>query len=88
FAGCSLLLAMLTLGFAQVKKGKDPNLSAEELASENAKFQRSGEDFDSKANEKFRAKMLAEKKAAEALKSEQKREEAQDKGEGQFKGEF
>jgi hypothetical protein len=65
----------------------DPD-PAYQRANEKAGLKRSGKAFNSEANKKFRAKMLAEKKAAEAVEAEQKAEDAQDKGEGQVKVKF
>lgn len=88
---CSLLLAMPVLSFAKDKEEKkepDPNVSAYEHANEKAKFKRTKDEFNSKANKKIRAKKLAEKKAAEAAEAKKKAEEAKDKGEGQVKVKF
>lgn len=85
---CSLLFAMPVLGFAMGKREPDPDISAYDYANENARFKRSEDRFNSKANKKIRAKELAEKEAAEAAEAKKKAEEAQDKGEGQFKVKF
>ena len=64
------------------------NMSVYERVRENAKFKRSKDQFNSKTDKKIRTEKKAEKKAAEAVETKKKTEEAQDKGEGQFKVKF
>lgn len=82
---CSLFLVMPVSSFADEKKAPGPNESAYEHADENARFKSNKKWFNSKERKRIRAKRLAEKEAAETKK---KAEEAQDKGEGQFKIKF
>ena len=60
---CSLLLMMPGVSFAKDKEQKkeiSPNVSAYEHANEKAKFKRTKDKFNNKANKRIRAKKLAE----------------------------
>ena len=65
-----------------------PNMSAYEHAHENAKFKRTRDLFYNEENKEARDEKLTEKKAEKEAEIKKKAEEAQDKGEGQFKLEF
>jgi len=85
---CSLLLVMPAMSFAEKGEASKPSVSAYEHANEKARFKRSGEVFNSKANKKIRAKKRADKKIVEAKKEAKKDQDKQDKGEGQVKVKF
>jgi len=70
------------------KKAPDPNASAYERANENARFKRSGEVFNNKANKKIRSRRRAEDRAAETVEEKKQEEEAQDDGYGQVDVKF
>lgn len=77
---CAVLLVISVLSFDEVKRESNC-----EQANDNARFNCNKDLFNNEANKEIRAKRLAEKEAAEEKK---KAEEAQDKGEGQFKVKF
>jgi hypothetical protein len=70
------------------KNRPNPHASAYEHANENAKFKRSGDVFNNKANKEIRAKNRDEKEAVKAVEEKKKEEESHDKGEGQVKVKF
>jgi hypothetical protein len=85
---CSLLFAVPVPGFAMGKREAGSDMPAYDHADEKARFKRSEDQFNSEVNKNISAEKQAEKEAAEAAEARKKAEEAQDKGEGQFKVKF